>query len=191
VFGGGPTIDANTLALLAGAVQDLERVRFDYAPREGGPSVRHVEPHRLVTVGRRLYLVAWDLDRDAWRTFRVDRLSDPRSTRWRFEPREIPGGDPAAYVQAQLQGQSAATRHEVEAVIQLPADEGQRLVERWGTVEPVDATSSRLRMSVDQLEWPAMVLAASGAAFQIVGPPELIAYVADAGRRFTEATSGA
>ena len=189
VFGGGPTIDANTLALLAGACHDLERIRFDYAPREGDPSVRLVEPHRLVTVGRRWYLVAWDLDREDWRTFRVDRLSDPRSTRWRFEPRAIPGGDVAAYVQSQLA--SIPTRYEVEAVIQLPAADVERLVQRWGTVEPVDASSARLRMSVDQLEWPAMVLAASGAPFRVIGPPELIAYLAAAGRRFTEATADA
>jgi predicted DNA-binding transcriptional regulator YafY len=188
VFGGGPTVDAAALAVLSGAVQDTERVRFGYAPREGEPSSRHVEPHRLVILGRRWYLVAWDLDRVDWRTFRVDRLSDPRSTRWRFEPREVPGGDAAAYVQSQLR--SIQTRYEVEAVIDLPADAVQGMVERWGTVEPVTDTSSRLRMSVDQLEWPAMVLAASGASFRVVGPPELVAYVADAGRRFTEATTG-
>jgi hypothetical protein len=77
----------------------------------------------------------------------------------------------------------------VEAIIDLPARDVERIVERWGTVEPLDDRTSRLRMSVDQLEWPAMVLAASGVSFRVIGPQELIDYVASAGHRFTEATA--
>jgi predicted DNA-binding transcriptional regulator YafY len=186
VLPGAATVDPDALGILAAACHDHERVRFDYAARDGVASVRTVEPHRLVTVGRRWYLVAWDLTRDAWRTFRVDRLADPRSTRWRFDPREIPGGDAAAYVQAQLGG--APARYDVEVVIDLPAADVERLVEPWGTVEAVDERSSLLRMSVDALEWPAVVLASSGASFRVIGPPELHAYLADAARRFAEAT---
>lgn len=65
---------------------------------EGSDTRRRVEPHRLVTAGRRWYLVAWDRDRDDWRTFRIDRLARPWATGGRFTPREIPGGDAAAYV---------------------------------------------------------------------------------------------
>jgi predicted DNA-binding transcriptional regulator YafY len=187
-FGDGPKVDAETLATLAGACQDTERVRFDYRPREGAPSTRSVEPHRLVTVGRRWYLVAWDLDRDDWRTFRVDRLSDPRSVRYRFEPREIPGGDAAAFVQAQLT--AFATRFEVEVVVHAAVEAVEGVVRGWGTVEPVGDGTCRLRMSVDTLEWPLMVLAAVRAPFRVVSPPDLQAFVDDTARRFTQAADG-
>jgi predicted DNA-binding transcriptional regulator YafY len=187
VFADGPTVDAEALAILAGACQDAERVRFDYRPRDGAPSTRTVEPHRLVTVGRRWYLVAWDPDRDDWRTFRVDRLGDPRSVRHRFVPREIPGGDAAAFVQAQLS--AVATRYEVEAVIEAGAADVERVVRSWGTVEDLGAGGSRLRMSVDALEWPLMVLAAIGAPFRVISPPELRAYAAATGQRFTAAAA--
>jgi predicted DNA-binding transcriptional regulator YafY len=186
-FSDGPTVDAGALAILAGAAQDAEVVRFEYRPRTGSPATRTVEPHRLVPLGRRWYLVAWDLDREDWRTFRIDRLDDPRSIRRRFVARKIPGDDAAAFVQAQLG--SAPARFEIEAVIELPVADVERLVGRWGSVERMAETSSRIRMNVDQLDWPAMVLAASGAPFRVVGPPELVDYVADAGRRFTAATA--
>ncbi|MBR8745229.1 YafY family protein, partial [Nocardiopsis sp. MG754419] len=70
----GPTVDAQTLALIAAACRDSELLRFDYESHEGVPSRRVVEPHRLVSHGRRWYLVAWDTGREDWRTFRVDRL---------------------------------------------------------------------------------------------------------------------
>src|SRR5207247_961937 len=69
-----PTVAPDTLTVLAGACRDSERLRFTYSDRDGATSVRAVEPHRLVHTGRRWYLVAYDLDRADWRTFRVDRL---------------------------------------------------------------------------------------------------------------------
>jgi predicted DNA-binding transcriptional regulator YafY len=91
-------IDPESLSVLAAACRDHELARFDYRAGEGSHTRRLVEPHRLVTAGRRWYLVAWDRDRDDWRTFRLDRLARPRATGGRFTPREIPGDDAAAYV---------------------------------------------------------------------------------------------
>jgi predicted DNA-binding transcriptional regulator YafY len=171
VLGGGPTVDAEALTVIAQACRDDERLRFDYTARDGARAMRLVEPNRLVTVGRRWYLVAWDVDRADWRTFRVDRLADPRSTRFRFAPREVPGGDPAEFVR---QGLSAiASRYQVDVVVATAAADVERVVTGWGTVEPIDDRSCRLRMAVDGLEWPAMVLAAVGADFEVVEPPEL------------------
>src|ERR1700688_2490239 len=68
----GPTVDAATLTAIAAACRDHEELRFGYHSRDGSPSVRAVEPHRLVHTGRRWYLAAWDTDRNYWRTFRVD-----------------------------------------------------------------------------------------------------------------------
>lgn len=89
-----PRLDAAALAVLAQCCRDGERVRFSYTARDGASTDRTVEPHRLVAQDRRWYLVAYDLERQDWRTFRVDRLSRPEPTGARFRHREIPAGTP-------------------------------------------------------------------------------------------------
>src|SRR2546421_7757916 len=94
----GPVVDAEVLAVIATGCRDQERLRFRYRSHDGKASRRMVEPHRLVHTGRRWYLVAWDADREDWRTFRVDRIDPPLSTDRRFTPRHPPPKDIAAYV---------------------------------------------------------------------------------------------
>ncbi len=94
----GSGVDADALAVLALACRDREQVRFDYRRRDGDDSSRLVEPFQLVSTGRRWYLVAWDVRRDDWRTFRLDRLERARHAGVRCAPRELPGGDAAAFV---------------------------------------------------------------------------------------------
>jgi predicted DNA-binding transcriptional regulator YafY len=119
-FGGGPTLDAAALTTIALACRGEERLRFDYTARAAETTARHVEPHRLVSMGRRWYLIAWDLERGDWRSFRVDRLSRPVLTGARFRPREIPGGDPAAWLRSRMA--AIPTRQEVVLVLEAPAD---------------------------------------------------------------------
>ena len=95
-------IDPEALSVLAAACRDREEVRFDYRRGDGESSQRLVEPHQLVTAGRRWYLVAWDQRRRDWRTFRLDRLREPRLAGGHFAPREIPGGDAAGFVASSL-----------------------------------------------------------------------------------------
>ncbi len=71
------TTDVAILMTLAQACRREERLRFDYRTGDDRTSRRHVEPHRLVSLRSRWYLVAFDLDRDDWRTFRVDRVGPP------------------------------------------------------------------------------------------------------------------
>jgi predicted DNA-binding transcriptional regulator YafY len=189
IFGGGPTVDADSLAVIAQACRDDERLRFGYQARDGASTTRLVEPNRLVTLGRRWYLVAWDVDRADWRTFRVDRLTDPRSTRFRFDQREVPGGDAAAFVSEQLA--SMPTRYQVVVDVRAAAADVERVVAGWGTVEPIDDESCRLRMSIDDLGWPAMVLAAVGADFKVVAPPELRGHIRRMGRLFVRSAGRA
>jgi len=174
-FGGGPTVDANALTTIAMACRGEERLRFDYAPRDGAIAGRQVEPHRLVSLGRRWYLAAWDLDRGDWRSFRVDRLTNPALTGARFRPREIPGGDPVEWMRSRLA--AIPSRYEVSIRIALPAEKVKATVGQWGAVEPLTADESRLRMSVDDLSWPVWVLGALGADFTIESPEELHAKV--------------
>jgi predicted DNA-binding transcriptional regulator YafY len=97
-WGGAPSVDPDALAVLALACRDREQVRFDYRRRDGAEASRLVEPHQLVSAGRRWYVVAWDVRRDDWRTFRLDRLERPQLGGVRFAPRALPGGDAAAFV---------------------------------------------------------------------------------------------
>src|SRR4051812_41887703 len=82
--------DPGALTTIALACRDSERLRFSYTATGGQHTARHVEPHRLVWLGRRWYLVAYDLIRQDWRTFRVDRLTAPHPTGARFRTRELP-----------------------------------------------------------------------------------------------------
>lgn len=86
-LGGGPVLDAAVLLPCADAVRRSVRLTFDYRDRHGVVSARRVEPHRLATRRRRWWLLAYDLDRQDWRTFRLDRMSDPVAGEWRFVPR--------------------------------------------------------------------------------------------------------
>jgi predicted DNA-binding transcriptional regulator YafY len=181
-FGAGPTVDADVLTVLAQSCRDDERLRFGYIKREGEHSVRVVEPHRLVSMGRRWYLVAWDVERHGWRNFRVDRLSEPVRTGARFRQRELPGGDAAEFVRSSLA--AAPTRYRVDVVVHAPAAVVRKAVGGWAEVEVIDDGSCRMSMNVDSLGWPAMVLGEVGAAFDVTSPPEFRQYLREVGQRF-------
>jgi predicted DNA-binding transcriptional regulator YafY len=185
-FQGGPSVDAGVLTELAMACRDDERVRFDYTPREGDTMRRHVEPHRLVSLGRRWYLVGYDLTRHDWRSFRVDRLGDVETTGVRFRQRDLPAEDAASFVQAGIR--SIPQQYDVSVLVRTGASEVSAAVGRWGTVETVDDRTCRLRMQVDDLSWPMLVLASVGADFAVESPAELLASVGSVARLFGAAT---
>ncbi len=182
---GGPTIDPDVLTTLAQACRDDERLRFGYRTREGDAMERSVEPHRLVSVGRRWYLVAWDLTRHDWRSFRVDRMSDAAATGVRFRQRELPAADAPEFVQSGLR--SIPQRHHVSVLVHTSADAVRRVVDRWGSVEELTGGRCRLTMDVDDLAWPMFVLAGTDADFEIEGPDELRERTAEVGARFSRA----
>jgi predicted DNA-binding transcriptional regulator YafY len=171
----GPRIDSETLTVLAGACRDHEQVRFSYRSRDGTLTRRRVDPHSLVNLGRRWYLVAWDGDRDDWRTFRVDRLERPSPAGTRFEARELPDGAGAAeYVTRQRERVPA--RHEAVVLVHAPASELLRSPFRWGgEVEPLDEDSCLYRTSDDSLEWLAVRVGMLDFDFEVRDPPELAA----------------
>jgi len=186
VPGGGPTVDALALTVIAQACRDGERLRFEYRARDTARSTRLVEPFRLVSMGRRWYLVAWDLERHDWRTFRVDRLAEPSPTGARFRQRDLPGGDAVAFVRAQIA--AMPTRYEAVVLVRAPVATVERAIGWSGaTVEPVDEGSCRLVLRVDTLDWPVMVLAALGVAFDVVGPPALRERLRAAGEQLVRA----
>ncbi|MFN8167433.1 MAG: YafY family protein [Candidatus Nanopelagicales bacterium] len=178
------TVATEVLTRLAQLCRDHERARFDYVAADGKASHRTVEPLHLVRLGQRWYVVAYDLDRHDWRSFRLDRLRAPSGTGETFRPRALPTADAAEFVRSRM-GVSSA--YDVEAVVHAPADEVQALVGRWSQVEPRDETSCTVRMTTDALPWAALVLGTCGAVFDVVAPPALHELVADWAARFADA----
>ncbi len=179
------SVDPGVLTSVAVACRDTERLRFGYTAANGERTARHVEPHRLVTLGRRWYLVGYDLDRHDWRSYRVDRLTGPAGTGARFRPRELPAADAAAFVRAGIENVSAV--YDVEVLVTAPAAVVRERIGRWSTVENAGPGRCRVRMTTDSLDWPTMALGAVGADFEVVSPPELADQVRDWGSRFSRA----
>ncbi|WP_371796514.1 helix-turn-helix transcriptional regulator [Streptomyces sp. NBC_01718] len=166
------TVDPGVLTELAGACRDSERVRFTYRAHDGSASRRIVEPHRLVCTERRWYLVAWDLDRADWRTFRADRITPTPPHGPRFVPRRPPADDLAAYVS---QGVSTAA-YAAHAVIRLKVPV-ERAVERIspssGVLERIDEGSCLLRTGAAGLDVLVVHVMLMGFDFEVVEPQEL------------------
>lgn len=183
------TVDSDLLTHLAQACRDHERIRFDYRSRQGELTERNVEPHQLVSVHQRWYLLAFDRDREDWRTFRIDRIDSPRATRFTFTPRGIPGGDPAEFVLQSLG--SRPMRYAVEAILEAPAEAVRsRMRPHEGTVLEMDRDRCRLSISGDSLEWLAFRLMWFDVDFVLEGPPELIDYVEGLAGRLAGAAGG-
>jgi len=165
-------VDPAHLTALAAAIANRERVRLRYTAADGAESRRHVEPHRLVPAGRRWYLVAYDLDRDGWRIFRVDRIAAPQPTGARATPRELPAPDAAAYVTDKLY--SGVPVHTAVATLHAPIEQVRgRFAYAPTDLEPIDEGSCRLRSHTDTLEWLAFALLRLGCEFEVHEPPEL------------------
>ncbi|MEV4458087.1 YafY family protein [Microbispora sp. NPDC049633] len=179
------SVDPDVLTTVALACRDHERLRFAYTPADGRRTDRHVEPHRLVRLGRRWYLVAYDLTRHDWRSFRVDRLAEPEGSGSRFRPRDLPTGDAAEFVRAAMDNLPRPYR--VEALVEAPAVTVRGRIGNWCTVEEVDAERCRVRMVTHSLHWPAMALGMAGAEFRVLAPPELRDEIREWGARFQRA----
>ncbi|MEV6294495.1 YafY family protein [Streptomyces sp. NPDC051896] len=185
--GDGPTIAPETLTVMASTVAGHERLRFAYRDKDGSESRRLTEPHRLVSTGRRWYLVAYDLDRADWRTFRVDRVSGPFATGVRFAPRELPTGSAAEYLRQSIQRRQE--RYEFAVRFAATAEQvSARLPAGLGVPEDDGEGGCVLRGAFgDPLEWLAVRLAMAGYEFTVRGPGELAACVRELGARLSRA----
>jgi predicted DNA-binding transcriptional regulator YafY len=126
VPGAGPTVDLAVLSVIAGAIRASERLRFDYLDHNGRSTVRTTEPQRLVVWGRRWYLLAWDVDRASWRTFRADRITPKTPTGPRFRPRTLTDGEASRYVQRSAG--TATWRYRARIRIHAPVDQVRALL---------------------------------------------------------------
>ncbi|MFN8158847.1 MAG: YafY family protein [Candidatus Nanopelagicales bacterium] len=181
----GP-IATDVLVRLAQLCRDHERATFAYVARDGEPSQREVEPMSLARYGQRWYLVAYDLHRHDWRTFRLDRLSDPVGTGAPFRPRDLPATDVPTFLQQRLGG--VVPTYAIEVEVSAPADVVVARIGRWSSVEPLDDDRCVVRMDADVLDWPALAMGMVGVPFRVIGPPEFAEHVRDWATRFTAAT---
>ncbi|GAA2369565.1 YafY family protein [Gordonia cholesterolivorans] len=166
-----PAVDAETLTTVALACRDATELTFDYAPapRAGRASgTRRTEPLRLIPVGRRWYLLAYDLDRQDWRTFRLDRLSAAQPQKRRFAPRAVPGGDPAAYVRESLRG--GRDQLQVRAVVHAEPEAVRGRIGRWSEVTE-HPDGCLVTMQTDDPGWIALALGGLDADYEFVEVP--------------------
>ncbi|MFE3518391.1 helix-turn-helix transcriptional regulator [Streptomyces sp. NPDC059166] len=189
--GDGATIAPRTLTAIASAATARETLRFGYRAADGTGSKRLTEPYRLVSTGSRWYLIAYDLDREDWRTFRVDRLSEPFATGARFTPRALPAGSEDA---GELLGRTMSVAQpawDVDVAFEGPASVlADRLPTELGPLEPTGDHTCRLRTRTsNSLEWVALRLALADCAFEAHGPPALVERLATLGARLTRAAS--
>ncbi|MEV5574185.1 WYL domain-containing protein [Spirillospora sp. NPDC052269] len=193
-----PRVDGEVLMTLSASVRAREVLRFDYvtaSPPDAAddrmpPPPRRAEPHHLVTWGARWYLVAWDLDRADWRTFRADRITPRTPPGPRFTPRELPGGDVAAFVTGRFSGSDGSGDWPCrgEVILDLPAAVVSRY-SRHGVVEELGP--DRCRLVLGSWSWPGLAAAIGrfDADITVVGPPELKDAFAHLARRYANAAA--
>jgi predicted DNA-binding transcriptional regulator YafY len=168
----GPTVDPEVLTAIAGACRDYQRLRFDYRDHDESATIRTVEPHRLVHDRGRWYLVAWDVDRADWRTFRADRIQPRVPTGPRFAPRELPGGDVATYL---LRGVGSATwRYRARVRVHAPAAAITGRLPPAVLVEAIDEHTCMIDVGSDTPQMLAVYLGMLDADFEVGEPSELL-----------------
>jgi predicted DNA-binding transcriptional regulator YafY len=183
----GPVVDPDVLTTIAGACRDHHRLGFDYRTHGGSPARRSVEPYRLAHHRGRWYLVAWDLDRDDWRTFRVDRM-DPRTpTGPRFTPRSLP---PDRELTAQIsRGVGEATwRYRARVVVEASADHVRSRLPIPVDVEELGDQRCAFAPGSDHPEMLALYLGMLDADFTVADAPELVAVLGRLAERYQRAS---
>ncbi|MGW6332487.1 helix-turn-helix transcriptional regulator [Nocardia rhamnosiphila] len=169
-----PRADPETLATIALTCRDHDLLSFDHRSRTGTTSIRRVEPYSIVTAHDRWYLLAYDLDRADWRTFRIDRISAATPLRHHFLPRPLPAPDPVAYVADSIR--EAPYRYTARATVSAPQ---QTIITRLpttlpGRVQPLDDRTCTVALGADSPETIAATLIALDAPFVLDAPPELL-----------------
>lgn len=190
---GVPQVSPDVLAMLARCCRNHEIVAFDYHGRARSVGRRRVEPHQLLSLTWRWYLLAFDPSRDDWRIFRVDRILEVTPVGHRFTPRILPAPDAATYLVESFA--SAQYSHTIHLTVHAPAAAVSETFEGVvrGIVEPVDSSSCVVRFSADT---PAMLLTQVAAIAAIASfvvdhaTPETAALIVQAGERLQQSFAG-
>lgn len=180
------TVDPQQLTVVSAAIADKRQLSFDYVKSDGGAGRRLVEPYRLVDTGRRWYLVAWDVDREDWRTFRADRIASLPSERRKYVPRPPPAKDLAEYVQRSIT--RSPYRFDVVVRLHAPIAEVAAIVgPQLAALSDDGGNATILRAGWDSLAAPAAQLAALDMGFEILAPEEFKDYARTLALRLNQA----
>lgn len=185
-----PEIDTELLGALALACRDSERLRFTYTDAAGESSSRIVEPYRLVPVARRWYLLAWDRQRDDWRTFRLDRITDVFETRVRFAPRPLSDDDARERVERALRYRDRTVTARV--IVEMSSAELTERLGWYGRDVVADGPARCIwPIEADVVENLVMALmwVPPGVAYRVDGPPEVLEFIAAQAQRFAAASA--
>ncbi len=184
-----PPLDLSVLGAVAAAIRGHERLRFGYTKPGGDEEARHTEPHRLVTWGALWYLLAWDLDRDDWRVFRVDRMVPRTPTGARFRPRAIPQDDVVEYVVGRIS--KGAWKYRARLLVHTPAAELAAKIRIPVDVEVVDESTCQVELGSDDPDGLALWLAQLDVDVEVVDGDELAVAFARLATRFRRAAGDA
>lgn len=164
-------VEPDVLMTLARASRDHEHVTLTYVDIRGNETQRRLEAYQLVTTGRRWYLLAYDRDRDDWRSLRLDRMSDVRALGSTFAPREAP--DAASYVQRAIT--SSPYRYVARVRYSAPKEiVAQTFSAATVQIEPDGPDACILTTGADSAEGMVPYLALPGCDFQVLEPPEVV-----------------
>lgn len=179
----GAAVDPAVLGRVAAACRDHEVLSFEYRVRQGESGRRRVEPHSLVAVVGLWYLVAYDLGRQAWRIYRLDRVTEPSPARNYFTPRRLPAASAADLVRDRLA--EAPYRFRVTATVDLPAATVRARLPRLlpARLHEVDVGRCRIELGDDTLGPVVADLVRLDADLHVEGPPEALNGIEQAGRR--------
>jgi predicted DNA-binding transcriptional regulator YafY len=182
----GQAVDPTMLTELARLARERFSVRFDYSDRRSAATQRRAEPYRIVNAGQRWYLVAWDLDRADWRTFRVDRMRPGISSGVRFTPRALTDAEAEALVARGVPPE--ARKFQARVIVHLPAAQLAERIGAWiGTVEALDDERCVLVTGAERVEDIALHLGWLGAEFRVTEPPELVTALKTLATRYAAA----
>ena len=173
-------VEPDVLMTLARACRDREHVTAEYVDRAGRVTRRRLEPYQLVTTGRRWYLMAYDRDRQDWRSLRLDRMTEVGAVGSTFTPREAP--DAAAYVRQSISASSyqyvARVRYFAPYDVVAP-----HFSPGSATVEPDGSDACIVTTGGDDAERIALYLAMVAADFEVLDPPEVARAARTLGQR--------
>ncbi|MEV0965254.1 WYL domain-containing protein [Streptomyces sp. NPDC049910] len=189
VPGSEPPLDLSVLGAVAAAIRGHERLRFGYTKPQGSEGSRHVEPQGLVSWGPLWYLLAWDLDRDDWRVFRVDRMVARTPTGARFRPRVIPEGDVVEYVVGRVS--KAAWKYRARVRVRAPAAKVAARIPVPVDIEVVDEATCRIELGADDPDQLALWMAQLDVDIEVIDGDELAVAFDRLARRFRRAAGGA
>ena len=185
----GPPLDLSLLGAVASAIRGHERLRFGYTKPGGSQEARHTEPQRLVSWGPLWYLLAWDLDRDDWRVFRVDRMVLHAPTGARFRPRVIPEDKVVEYVVRRVS--KGAWKYRARVLVHAPAAKVAAKIPIPVDIEVVNESTCHVELGSDDPDRLALWMTQLDVDIEVIDGDELAVAFDRLAARFRRAAGGA